>query len=232
MDIYSLVAWAAQNKQKLKIAGIVLVVVGALVGVYFWHANYETTSAEAALNKLPVPSPEDAMRMNPAPYLEVANLYPDTAAAARGLLLAGSIQYSSEKYDQAQATFQRYLSSHHDSPMLTQALVGLAASLEMQGKTNDAVARYEEVLRHSSDQANVIQASLALGRLYAEQGRVEQALTSLGRVAQETAQNTTWNAEARLLGQEIISKHPELQEKMRQQQQGAASLVPETPAGK
>jgi len=86
-------------------------------------------------------------------------------------------------------------------------------------------------MRHSSD-PNTIQAASALGRLYEAQGKSEQALNSLAKVVQETRQDSTWNAVARLQAQELLAKHPDLQQKLaQQQQQGAASMAPTAPSG-
>jgi len=208
--------------------------VGVIVGIYFWHANYRDSAAEAALDRLTIPSAEEASASDAGGFLEVANLYPDTTAAARALLIAGQIQFQKGQFDQSLATFQRFMSAHHDYPLATCGLIGEAASLEAQGKTADATARYEEVLRHPQDQ-NFFQASVALGRLYASQGKAEQGLRELSGIIQ-TRQQNTWALEAQIVAQDILAKNPDLEKKLKEQQAqaqaqalpGAAPAIPNT----
>lgn len=223
MDIYGLVAWAKENQKRLTIAVTIVVVLGAIVGIYFWHGNAQAQSADAALDRI--------TGSDPAEFMQVANLYSSTDAAGRALLLAGQLQFQTGKFDQAQATFQRFLAEHHDSPLASQAAVGVAASLEAQGKVADATARYEEISRRPPD-STTIQAQAALARLYAVQGKYDQALRQYVALFQQGG-NDTWVNEARVELQELISKHPELKQKLAAPQSapGIAPTAPTAPSG-
>jgi tetratricopeptide (TPR) repeat protein len=199
-DIYSLIAWANENRRRLIVAGGIVVVVGLIIAIYFWHSNYQSDSANAALDRV--------QGNDPAQFMEVANVYPDTTAAARALLIAGQLQFEAGKYDQAQATFQRFLAEHHDYPLASQAAVGVAASLEAQGKKAEAVARYEEISRRPPD-SSTLQAQAALARLYASLGKNEQALRQYVALIQQGSDNT-WIGEAKLEAQNLLTQHPEL----------------------
>ncbi len=204
MDIYGLVAWAKENQKRLTIGGAIVVVIGLIVGIYFWHNNYQADSANAALDRI--------TGNDPAQYMEMANLYPDTTAAARALLIAGQLQFEAGKYDVAQGTFQRFLAEHHDYPLASQAAVGIAACLEAQGKTAEAAAKYEEISRRPPD-STTIQAQAALARLYTAQGKYEPALRQYAALLQNGG-NDSWINEAKVEVQDLLTKHPELRQKL------------------
>jgi predicted negative regulator of RcsB-dependent stress response len=203
-DIYGLVAWANENRKRLLVALAILAAVGVITGVYFWHSNYQTDSAAAALDRI--------MGSDPAQFIEVANQYPTTTSAARALLIAGQLQFAAGKYDQAQATFQRFMAEHSDYGLVNQGAVGVAACLEAQGKAAEAAARYEEISRRPQD-STTIQAQAALARLYVVQGKNDQALRQYAALLQGGV-NDSWHNEARVEVQDLLLKHPELRQKL------------------
>ncbi len=217
-DILTVAAWAEQNKKQLLTAGAILLVVGAIIGIYFWHDNYVTAQADAALDRVVVPA--DGSALDPAALIGLANQYPSTTAAARALLLAAARQFDLGNFDQAQATFQRFLAEHHDYPLAGQAAIGLAACLEAQGKIPEAISRYQEILNHPSD-PTLVQAQLALGRLYALQAKPDEAFRMDATVLQgaQNGNENSFTVEARVQLTDLLAKNPDFAAKVRQQEQ-------------
>ena len=56
-----------------------------------------------------------------------------------------------DKYADAQTQFQKFLDAHPDSFFAAQAALGVAASLDAQGKTDLAAGAYQRVISIASD---------------------------------------------------------------------------------
>ena len=134
--------------------GVVLAV-AAIVGFVAWrHTEKETASGEALSN-----AAADQMVAGPAGqagaanvYLKVAEKYPGSAAGARALLMAGGSLFEEGKYDQAKSLFERFPREYSDSPLTGEALLGIAACLEAQGKIPEATTAYKTLYeRHPND---------------------------------------------------------------------------------
>src|SRR5215469_1224299 len=156
--------WGDAHKKQLLIGSVAVLVVG--LGIAFWlaHQSQEQTDANYALSKLVA----KAISPNaPAPgadaLLKVGNDYPGTDAGQRALLLAAADLFADGKYDAARGQFQRFLQEHGDSPFAGQAALGLAATMDAQGRTQDAINAYRSAADHYSQDWNVApQAKLAL----------------------------------------------------------------------
>ncbi|HXS67670.1 MAG TPA: tetratricopeptide repeat protein [Candidatus Polarisedimenticolia bacterium] len=208
--LLTLWVWADKNKKQLIGAVIVLVVVG--LGVAFWlaHKNETQNDANAALSKLvsqstlPGGTPATADSL-----LKVTADYSGTDAAQRALLLAAADLFTSGKYDEASAQFQKFIKDYGNSKLVSQAAMGVAACLDAQGKTNDAISAYQGVIdRYPSD--NVIpQAKLSLARLLEGQGKFKEAKNNLEDVARNFPGTVKSDAITHL--EQLMTAHPELQ---------------------
>ena len=78
-------------------------------------------------------------------FAKVAAQYPGTAAGARAQLQAAAAQFSAGHYPEAQAQFQKFLDADVTGPLAATAQLGIATSLDAQGKP-EAVAAYQKVL--------------------------------------------------------------------------------------
>ena len=224
-DVINLTTWIYQRRKSLIGVVSVIAAVAIVYGLYAWHGKAREDSANdafAALKLPPIVASESPTAA--APYLKLAEDYPSSSAAARSLIIAGGILFNTGKYPEAQRAFEKYLVSYRDYPFTSGALFGVAASLDAQGKTADAVQRYESLLGRGQDYVT-IPAMAALARLYIEQNKPEAAVRKYAELMQFNVQDS-WTAEAQDQVQELLQKHPELRQKLQQQQQAAPAAQP------
>ena len=94
---------------------------------------------------------------------------------------------------------------------MPQATVGIAASLEAQGKLNLAIAQYKKIDEmYSRDPNIVIPVKLTLGRLSEADNKPDQAVKYYRDLAGVRDPNDPWVAEAAERYRLLVSKHPEL----------------------
>ncbi|HLX68186.1 MAG TPA: tetratricopeptide repeat protein, partial [Verrucomicrobiae bacterium] len=132
--------WGDAHKKQLLIALAAVLVVG--LGIAFWltHQSQQQINANDALSKLAVQAIlPSASAPSAGALLKVAADFPGTDAAQRAILLGASELFAQGKYDEALGQFQRFLQEHGDSPFAGQAALGVAASMEAQGRTQDAI---------------------------------------------------------------------------------------------
>ncbi len=87
-------------------------------------------------------------------------------------------------------------------------MLGIAACLEGAGKTNEAMTAYQRVANRQAD-ISQLQAKFALGRLYENQGKFEQARALYDEVGRAGGQSSL-GQEAGLRMHELIRAHPDL----------------------
>ena len=98
--------------------------------------------------------------------------------AARELFLGG-------KYAEAQQEFSKFVASHPGHPLLPQANVGIAASLEAQGKISDAMQQYKKISAlYSTDPNIILPVKLTLARLNEAENKPDEAVRLLQGVGQ------------------------------------------------
>lgn len=225
-DFYALVAWADANRKQLMWTVGLVVAAGLLAGVYFLHKQGREESANAAFCALKLPHSERNVltSADADQFVQVANNYPGTSGAARALLVAGGIYYELGQFPQAQQTFERMLAENGDYPLASKAALGVAASLEAQGKTSEAAAHYEELVRGSAD-ANWPQAKSALARIYTEENHPDRAF-QLYREMLQANSGDSWTMEARVQATELLEKYPALREQLAAQAQAQQAQAP------
>jgi predicted negative regulator of RcsB-dependent stress response len=211
-DIYYLAAWLHANKKPvIRIASAVLIV-AAIVGGYFWHKYYVETQAADMLSAVRPPSSAQGASPTVAdaqPYLKIADDYSGTRAAGRALLLAGGVLFDAGKFDQSQQVFRRFMANYSDSPMANIALLGIAASLEAEGKNPEAATAYEDIIRRPQMDSTTSQAKSALARVDLALNKPDQALHLYEDLLRNNG-NDTWSAEAGIQIQELLAKYPAL----------------------
>ncbi len=211
MEVYDVIGWAHTNRKPLTWIAVGIVVVGAIVGGWIGYKNHREQAGSEALSNIR-PQPDAQGRPVPGSaeeYLKVANDYAGTTGAARALLLAGGVLFDAGKFAEAQTQFDRFLQEYPEYPVANVALLGLASSLEAQGKTNDAIARYEDLINHHSVDATAPQAKAALAQLYLAENKPEPAL-HLYEELMRSGDNNSWSVEARIQGEELLDKYPNL----------------------
>jgi predicted negative regulator of RcsB-dependent stress response len=208
-------AWLEVNKKRLITGAAIALGVMTLVTCYRYFAEQKEISASEALSELRTPIP--GLSRVPAPtadkFLKIAADYSDTSAGVRALILGAEAQFAEGKYVDAQVTFEKFIRDNPAHAMTPQAALGIAASLDAQGKANEALTKYQEVSRqHSTENAVVSQAKLAIGRIYEAQGKLTQAhqafreLADMGRAQMYNA----WVEEAVYRVAQLEKAHPEL----------------------
>jgi predicted negative regulator of RcsB-dependent stress response len=204
--------WGEAHKKQIVIGLVVALVVGLVVALLFTFQNQKQTNANDALSKL---ASRAASPSAPGPdadaLLKVAADFPGTDAAQRAILLAASDLFANGKYDESRAQFQRFLQEHGDSPFAGQAALGIAATLDAQGKAQDAINAYLGVVDHYQQNWNVgPQAKLALARLFIAQGKLQDARGQLMDLANPRVYPNEIASEANMRLRELFTAHPEL----------------------
>jgi tetratricopeptide (TPR) repeat protein len=89
--------------------------------------------------------------------------------------------------------------------------MGVAASVEAQGRNSEAIQKYQELISAFPSDLNIVTpAKLTLARLFEEENKPQQALTFYSELARIQNPYDPWAAEARERGQLLVAKHPEL----------------------
>ena len=207
-----LLAWAEANKKKLLYGFGGLVAIALLV---FLFVNYQTqreTRASEALSEIRVPSnPGTPVPPGTADaYYKVAKDHSGTKAAGRALLQSAGLLFAEKNYVEAQKRFEEVIRQYADSQFLPEATLGVASSLDLQGRTADAIVKYEEVRRRFGTAGIGDEAKLALGRLY-ESSKSEEAFKLYEEVAKANPGNYSGlGTEANLRLEDLLKKNPDL----------------------
>ena len=211
-DFYKLVAWADENRKRLIGITVAVVVIVAAITAYVYYKQHRETQASEALSNLKPPG-TPAAKGGPAPaedYVKLAEANSGTGAAARALLVAGGIYFDSNKFADAQKQFENFLSQYPESPLRSEAMIGVAASLEAQGKKDEAAAKYKELIDRRSGDPVMPQAKSALARIYESQNKPELALALYKEMTEKGGGNDSWTAEAPIQMEELLTKYPKL----------------------
>ena len=82
---------------------------------------------------------------------------------------SAGLLYSEKKYAEAEARFAQVTKDYPDAQWAPEALLGVASALDAQGKSADAIAKYEEIKRRYEKSPVIEDAKLSLARLYEAQ---------------------------------------------------------------
>jgi predicted negative regulator of RcsB-dependent stress response len=199
-------AWAQANQKRLILWGTILVL--AIAGVFFFihYQGQKELRASVALSNVPVPlSPGATVPPGTADaYLKVATEHAGTKAGARALLLGAATFFTDGKYADAQKTFEQFLKQYPESQWVPQAHFGIASSLDAQGKTTEAISKYEEIRRRFANEPIIDEVKLAVARAY-EPTKPEEA----HKIYSELVQNNPYSG----MGSEAGVRKAELEEK-------------------
>lgn len=207
---HRLLLWYQANKN-MAIGGLILIcVVGAGIWFFSWNKERKELDASYALSSISTPQLGVAgVRSNVAnEFLKIASTYPNSEAGTRALLFAAGSLFIDGKYDEARAKFEQFNREHRESPLLGEALLGIAACYDAQGKTNEAVTAYKAVVDRRGAENVGPQAKFALARYYEVQGKPELARPLYEEVARE--QYTSIGSEAGIRLEELFRAHPNL----------------------
>lgn len=201
--------WFGKNRKQALTGLTIVIAVGLIVGFYMWYAQEKEANASEALTSVSLPVGPGAHADTADAYLKVAATYPKSSAGARAVLLAGGTLFVDGKYDQARAQFEKFVREYRDATFMGEALLGIAACNDAQGKTDEAIRAYKDLADHHSGDPSVPQAKFALARLYEAQGKPQLARTYFEDVARAEPYSSL-GSEAGMRLEELKLKHPEL----------------------
>jgi predicted negative regulator of RcsB-dependent stress response len=210
---FKLMAWLHANRKSILIGAIAVAAIALVIGFISWHKAVQDADANAQLFAIPgvVGISTHAEQLSPAPLLQVAKEYPETSAGAYGLLLGAEELFMQAKYPEAQQDFAKFLSQYPDSQLVPEARLGVAASIEAQGNTKEAIQKYQDLVNAFPGETHISSpAKLTLARLYEQDNQPQIALGLYSQLAQSQNPYDPWAAEARERGQLLLAKHPEL----------------------
>lgn len=215
LTYYKALAWLDVHKKQVILGTIVAIVLGIVVWFMVYQHQQKQIRADEALSEVFVPLVTGARGKTEAVsgYLAVHNKFSGTPAAPRALLLAATALFTQGDYAEAQKRFESFAREHRDSPFLAEAQLGIAASLDAQGKTNEAITAYQTIVdRRAAD--NVIKpAKFALARLQAAAGNHQKAYDIYEDIARSDAYSS-FGSEAGMRAEELKLKYPELAKAM------------------
>ena len=168
--------WLEVNKKRLIQIGLVGAIVG--LGVYIWvyQRNQSEAEASTALFAVQVPAEGAAGKLATASdLLRVASQHGGTAAGERAALLGASALFTEGKFNEAKSSFEKFLASHPNSPLVATASLGVAASLDSLNDDDKATAEYRKVIASYPNDLAGAQARLALAALYETKGQPDEA---------------------------------------------------------
>jgi tetratricopeptide (TPR) repeat protein len=142
--------------------------------------------ADAKLFDLPVGSGQSASVLSPSPsaYLDIAKNYPNTSAAEYASLLGAEQLFLDGNYAESERAFSQHIIDYPDSALIAQAKMGVAACLEAEGKSSEALQKYQAIISAYASELNVSEpAKLTMARLYEQENRPDQALSFYGELA-------------------------------------------------
>jgi len=145
------------------ILAVLVVVVGGLAYYYYLQDQRDQleTSARAAL--VAAKTPEDLVK--------VADQFPGADQATVALLSAADGSFAKRDYAAAIQSYQRILQAATTNPDLRDsAQIGLASSLEANGKTDDALNAYLVVAQEGDKSPFAPYAYNSIARLYDQRG--------------------------------------------------------------
>ncbi len=223
---YEFLAWLEENKKRLLIAFLVAIVAGFGISIYRWKAHETELAASDALLKLHSSAnpAEKAAPSSASDYLKVADEYPHTDAAERALLLGAGTLFTESKYPEAQAKFEQFLKENSGSPLAATSAYGRAAALEAQGKLDDALSAYQNVVTQYPRASLVNDARFATARIYEAKKQPELALKTYEDMSRTNSASTK-ATEAMMRKEHLFTKYPELAKTS-----AAASSVTNQPA--
>jgi predicted negative regulator of RcsB-dependent stress response len=194
--------WPQIEANKNRIITGVIVIAAVILGYsfYSWHHQQNQIAAgEAVTGALVSLPPNSDISQVANMYLGISDQYGGTVAGQRAQMQGASALFMAGKYADAQSIFQRYLDNHPDGEFSGQAGLGVARSMEAQGKINDAAGVYQHVINDLGDEEAVFAARFSLAQIYIQQQKYDAAGQLLQKVVDGDRYGTLGNQAAQAL---------------------------------
>jgi hypothetical protein len=144
-------------------------------------------------------------------YEQVIAQYPNTPAAADAYLLLAEAQRSEKKFAEANTTLQTFVAKYSQHEMLSTAKMAMAANLESMGKTDEALAMYQQIAKDYPKSFTAPMALLSQVYILKAKNRNDDARKICESIMTQY-QNTYWVGEAlqqlRLLRPSVAAAPP------------------------
>lgn len=213
VTLYNFYGWLRLNQKRVVAGAVVVGVIAAIIGAVMWNNSQKRAGANQALFSDPafISGPAVADAATAKTLLSIGQEYSGVSAGACAQLLGARALFLSGKYAEAEAAFSKFAADNADNPLVPQAAVGIAASLEAQGKINPAIAQYKKIDEMYSRYPNIVlPVKLTLGRLSEADNKPDQAVKYYRDLAGVRDPNDPWVAEAAERYRLLVTKHPEL----------------------
>jgi TolA-binding protein len=202
--LFRLWPWFEANAKRIAFGAAFLVIVVFVFSFYSYRQNQREITAGQALTQATMSAGSGSLA---DACLKIATEYAGTLAGQRALLQGATALFTTGKYADAQAAFQKFLDAYPDNFLGPQATLGVAASLDALGKTDLAVSAYQKAAGQTANLNVVASAKFSLARIDEAQGKLAEAQRLYGEVARTFA-NTSMGSEAGLRAMELNAKLP------------------------
>jgi len=206
--LFKIWPWIEANKIRLAWGSGAVVVA---IGLFWFHAaqkdQAEVTAGEALTQLMMTDSRGTPLAQRADLFLKVAQDYKNTAAARRALLQSGAILFDAGQYADAQARFQEFLNQYPANEFAAQAALGVATSLDAQGKADQAAGAYQGLINTYSDVMAQNLARFSLARLDERQNKSTDAMNLYNDIIRSMP-NTPLASQAGMLAMELKSQQP------------------------
>lgn len=176
------------KKYWLSIVTGLAIVTLALLGWSFFRARAQQQQIQA-ISML-------ALAQTPEQFEEIISQHPGTQASAMALLALASRQHTMGKYDQAQASYHKFLAANENHAWANMARLGLIACLEGQGSLNEAASQYENFAVKQPDDFLAPQALLGKARCLHALNRLDDAIATYENIIVSSQTNSLWRRQA------------------------------------
>lgn len=210
---YQLVGWLDKNRTKVIGGTVVVVAVGVVVSLILWDQKQTEKEASYALAELGprIDLGEEEELPSAQKYLDLAEEYQGTKAAARAMLIAGGALFTEENYARSQDVFEQFIANYTTSEMLPVARYGIAASLDGAEQMDRAMTEYQRISSQFPKDPVASEAKLAMARIYETRHEFPQALNIYDELTSEGTASA-WSSDANRRRQRLLMQHPELEE--------------------
>ena len=202
--VFKLWPWFEANLKRIAYVAGAVVIVFFLYSLYSYNQKQKEAAAGQALTKVLVAG--NGSQQAEA-YLKVAAEYPGTLAGQRASLEGAAALFTTGKFPEAQAQFQKFLDAYPDNFFTPQALLGLATSLDAQGKADLAVSAYQKAAGQTANINVMANAKFAIARIYDAQGKFVEAAKLYEEIVRSYP-NSSMSNEAGLRAMELKMKLP------------------------
>ena len=209
-ETYFLKLWPKIEANWIRIVwgGSVIVVAVGLISFYSWQRGQKEIIAGKALTQFMMTAPRNGASDPQADlFLKIAGDYQGTSAGQRAWLQGAAVLFAAGRYPDAQTQFQKFLDAHPDGFFAAQAALGVATSLDAQGKPDLATGAYQRVISAYSDTTAAMSAKFALAQIDERQNKLMDAL-NLYEDIKRNYPNSPLASEAELRMMELKTKLP------------------------